>query len=718
VYSSLFKRKNLASYTYTDKDKKEIIIGNLQDIVHTIEEIVENRQVTAAKEEYPFICVVNPPRHGKSLLLDRLFWNRKDICVVEMTYNCITNLTKEEFNGTSSEALYYFWLRFIHTVITSSLSLVEVSNLVGSFDSSMEYDLVWAKDRLKVVFNMTPFEDDMGETKPLLIAVDEFSKLIDVAEKWNKNERNLFVRSLQNNKRAKPFVQFVFTGFNRGITNLMEASSAPVQVLSLSLCDFSSARPLLDVIKHEYDKNFNNKIAFPTLLYEVVKSTPGLVGLWAERLFHLRCRDSSLYEFAELLPWTKEIKSEENLETNWNLLVRFFICIEMKNKYAVQLYHKKVLEVGELMITNLIGVMSNGQGTSTVPLISPFCMVIIVEKYKVQGNNNLMKQLHTHLSAAIDACDADNTINKNGKFFENFVTAALKVRILLRMIHKQEQQIQHPEQQIDHTFSFCDLFPVRNDDSTYVLEIQDVDRKPFPCYIHGISNKFSLMDLLTAPLYYIFPIGTNALNIQTIQSTSSGHKMSSWLKLNYKVLEKSIDFDVELPSSSANEAINCGSKINFVCKTHPAFKLDSEDEKQVSSPIEPEKTVKEGKLNAIWNNIQTTIDKILHEHENGIFMFQMAESAAGCDLVMLLREINKDDAEAKIMHIVAIEIKDRRGTEETKWKDKISLLTSHRCIIRRLRAALLLGKGFSNVRYHIVLAGREHGVIESYDSSS
>lgn len=67
----------------------------------------------------------------------------------------------------------------------------------------------------------------------------------------------------------------------------MEASNAPVMTFALSLCDFSSAKPLLQLIKKQYDENFDNHgIKFPLLLYEVVKSTPGLVSLWAERLFH------------------------------------------------------------------------------------------------------------------------------------------------------------------------------------------------------------------------------------------------------------------------------------------------------------------------------------------------------------------------------------------------------------------------------------------------
>ena len=102
--------------------------------------------------------------------------------------------------------------------------------------------------------------------------------------------------------------------------------------------------------------------------------------------------------------------------------------------------------------------------------------------------------------------------------------------------------------------------------------------------------------------------------------------------------------------------------------------------------------------------MQSTIDKFIKDgYENKISIFPMAEGAPGCDLVMLLREIkvnddNDDDdvndgndgskANHGIIHVVAIELKDRKATNETELQQKIGLLTSHRCILPRLRAAL------------------------------
>jgi hypothetical protein len=202
-----------------------------------------------------------------------------------------------------------------------------------------------------------------------LIAVDEFSNLIDVAQLWDRQEKNLFMGSLRNEHRSEPFVRFVFTGFNRGMNNLMQISGAALKVLSLSLCEFSSARPLLHKIKEEYEKEeYLNikKTPFPLFLYEVVKSTPGLVGFWAERLFREKIKDSSIDGFASI-NWVSRITSADNLQYNWELVVRFFVCLEMNKKFDDIFRTDKV---GEEMITNYIGVLSDVvEGAEKVPVL-------------------------------------------------------------------------------------------------------------------------------------------------------------------------------------------------------------------------------------------------------------------------------------------------------------------------------------------------------------
>jgi hypothetical protein len=249
-----------------------------------------------------------------------------------------------------------------------------------------------------------------------------------------------------------------------------------------------------------------------------------------------------------------------------------------------------------------------------------------------------------------------------------------------------------------------------NINSTYVSEINDVAGNPFEFYIHSISDKVSLMNLLTAPLYYIFPIGTNSLSTDNTPAEHATN-LTSWLKSNYKLVENRRDFLVNASN------LKCQTKFYFVSKTNKDFVFNEEEKNHLLSV---------NKVYSVWNNMQTTIDNFVNGIDNNISMFPMAKDAAGCDLIMLLREIenNKiadddddndvtDDGNNNIVenlgviHVIAIELKDRRNTEETEWQKKIELLTSHRCILPRLRAALL-NKGFKDVQYHIVFAGREH----------
>lgn len=332
-------------------------------------------------------------------------------------------------------------------------------------------------------------------------------------------------------------------------------------------------------IKEQYDKeeDFNlKKTPFPLFLYEVVKSTPGLVGFWAERLFSDKFKDSSLDEFANI-NWVSRITNADNLPYNWELVVRFFVCLEMNNKFDQDSIFC-TQRVGEEMITNHIGVLSSVvEGAEKVPVLSPFCMVLIVLKYINEHKDvSLRGQLCTHLFAIIKTCGSwnEDPIKKSGETFENFVVSALKLRILLRMIYKEEQQQQqqHIDGRIESSpqqmvlLKFYDLFPV-NEDSTYISEMIGVDGKPFEIYIHGISNKYSLMKLLTSPLYYIFPIGTKALYVDNALDHSTN--ITSWLASNYKLLENRKNFQVEISQ------LSCKSKSSFISNKHGGDKFNS-----------------------------------------------------------------------------------------------------------------------------------------------
>ena len=193
----------------------------------------------------------------------------------------------EQSESESDHALYFFWLRFISSVC--GFSAPYVNKEIDGYKANVQYNLQWSKDMLINHFNSNPFVRE-GVELPILIAVDEFSKLCDdVCELWTPENRRNFIRALSNDKSSDPIVRFVFTGFNQTFTSLLEESGTRIMFKSLSLCDFSSAKPLLKLIVSQYQG-----VKVPMLLFETVKSTPGLVGLWAERVFKHHFLDTSL----------------------------------------------------------------------------------------------------------------------------------------------------------------------------------------------------------------------------------------------------------------------------------------------------------------------------------------------------------------------------------------------------------------------------------------
>lgn len=126
-----------------------------------------------------FLVVVNPPRHGKSLLLDRLFLDHNDVIVIPITYNINTSLITEEELRTTQSALRYFWLRVLKSLCGSSMSLVEFDQTVDTILSFP--DMMHILER----FNCVPsalFKED-GKRRHILICTNELPPHINNRKK-------------------------------------------------------------------------------------------------------------------------------------------------------------------------------------------------------------------------------------------------------------------------------------------------------------------------------------------------------------------------------------------------------------------------------------------------------------------------------------------------------------------------------------------------------
>jgi hypothetical protein len=118
---------------------------------------------------------------------------------------------------------------------------------------------------------------------PLLINIDEVSKLLDDANcRWaqTETERKTFWRTLYSLTRATTaWVRVVMTGFTDSPSDAVSASDVACRHMALSMITRPERELLVAELAWAYA--VMNTKPFPGLLLALTKSTPGLLGLWA-----------------------------------------------------------------------------------------------------------------------------------------------------------------------------------------------------------------------------------------------------------------------------------------------------------------------------------------------------------------------------------------------------------------------------------------------------
>lgn len=252
--------------------------GNLRVLALTIESIVE-KVVTSGlgtKDDLEFVYISNPPRHGKSLLLDTLFNSRTDIC----------EILPDELDSVEG-ALCGLCLRLLYDLVhgnehrwndiwNESPFAMHLPMLRKTRNASPLLRLF--RDMLHLSFGIAPAK--------LLICIDEVSRLIDDPKnKWSiqDSEQSRFWRCVYSLTRADTnWVREVMTGFTDTSFDAMAAADVRCRRLSLSMIITNAEEEMLvaELMRAYACKNH----PFPNLLWNIVKSTPGLLGLWAQHI--------------------------------------------------------------------------------------------------------------------------------------------------------------------------------------------------------------------------------------------------------------------------------------------------------------------------------------------------------------------------------------------------------------------------------------------------
>jgi hypothetical protein len=164
----------------------DFIVGNLKTIVKSIEDDIFNSMDANVKENFPFHCVINPPRHGKSLLLDRLFLGKEtEVLVIGVSYNTTTGLVQGEIENPMT-AIKWFWIRVLKSMLQIPNELWTLSHLL--LEPS---EFSWSNIRSLIINGLAsnPFLDSNGKEKNICFCIDEFSVLTDQLQNWNQEDQ-------------------------------------------------------------------------------------------------------------------------------------------------------------------------------------------------------------------------------------------------------------------------------------------------------------------------------------------------------------------------------------------------------------------------------------------------------------------------------------------------------------------------------------------------
>eukprot|EP01038_Epipyxis_sp_PR26KG_P009566 gene9566-12884_t len=732
------------------------VVGNLQTVSSLVETNLMQRAANGSfgrKEDLPFICIINPPRHGKSLLLDTLFKTSDDVLVISITYNNNTSFTSEELNSVDT-ALSYFWLRVLKSLVNHNSSLNEL--FITCSRDNINPNLQYIRNQATQTLKPDPFHTKNGLEKHVLLAVDEFSLLTDLATSiWTPQQQKDFISKLHNVKsvgsvgESKPFFQFVFTGFNRGMTDILQ-SSAVVETYTIKLCSFTSSKLLL---KHIYNCYNEKKInSMPVGLFEVIKSVPGLVGEWAHRVKKENKFDDSITSFHKGIIWLERIIDSKNRRNNWILLLKYLLFLEKSSSQNIELKKIKLDQLGVELVKAEIGVYGDDI------VFNPVCFALLVLNVTVDDckscgvgkNDEWVEKLLPVLQKTVGVSEATKAgINKNGEDFEQFVMLCLEVRLMLmfELFGDSKMQLKTTEQWL--------LPGVVFEGKINSLEIESL------VLFHSITKSTELTQLLLTPLYHIFPVGLESLKESKFSLDNITDGVERWMKSVGNQVYDLIPCD-----QLNNNVINVGCRVVHHVKlgvvmprNQPGGKKDvakisEKQAKQLMLLIKNkliqqeidffEMKVSTQEVSSMMINLEVSdldeedgssdeivkwwykisglcrsLWKVISEKPEVSF-FGTSKGAEGCDFIGIWHENPVAAQEESLtlgdgivassshlvtplpkLHIAAIELKDRLFTANTEWTKKAESLTGHRSALRWIQ--IFMSK--FEVVLHIVFAG-------------
>jgi hypothetical protein len=335
------------------------VVGNVRTVVTKLEdEITEKYRLpvprsykTKGRERYPFLYIRNPPRHGKSLAMNLLFRGSDEVLVVSITYNSGMGISDLELHDDIS-AKKAFWTRVMMALVGD-----KAKSPLGWYLSN--YPLSDWSEVLQVFPSL--------EDKNIVICADEISKL--TSKFPNKGALGNFWDSIFqfHTFTESHFRRTVFTGFDHSPDTSI-ASSSYVVITDPFVIKIATPRETRRLGQHLLWTYAKAGVVFPTFLFDLIKSSPGLLGTWASLTFgntsEIQIR--TLKDFCtnnSISTWCKEL-TDTNFERRLNLIELAFF-----NK----LRDNDIKDSIDLAI----GMTSTVNGNPTFQLV-PFVVVLII----------------------------------------------------------------------------------------------------------------------------------------------------------------------------------------------------------------------------------------------------------------------------------------------------------------------------------------------------
>jgi hypothetical protein len=279
-----------------------------------LDRIEETLLQPATEGAPPFIYVRNPPRHGKTFCLDALLGAQEhaDVLKIEISHN----LLYIEEQESPLFARRHFWTRVAKQLL-EQLSDDDVDPPPRAMLSEWES-----------VARACPGIDAV----PIVICADELSHLLKF-QTWREGGVEEFFSSLARFQRAhmfecKPMRRLVMTGFDHHLTRGIASSGLRCITYAVRPLRYCEAQRLAQRLLFAYAKA---KVQFPTALFWLVQTSPGLLGEWAHVAFEpsvARDAPHSVDAFDRLISSWRHQLVDELLPRRLQLVERFMCgCI-------------------------------------------------------------------------------------------------------------------------------------------------------------------------------------------------------------------------------------------------------------------------------------------------------------------------------------------------------------------------------------------------------